>query len=143
LTEPWNVTWTAYDNNTDEILEFEVRVSSDGGSTFQLLSAGLTDTRFTWDSSGFLELSSYVIEVRVTDGIYTASDTSDGPFTAGDVQPTTTVPTFTTTETTTGTPTPPPPPVDYTVASFVSASIIGSAFLALAVYYVAKTRIFD
>ncbi|UCE11411.1 MAG: hypothetical protein JSW61_05625 [Candidatus Thorarchaeota archaeon] len=142
ITKPWNVTWTAYDNNTEEVLEFEVRLSSDGGSTFQLLTTGLTETRYEWNSSGFLLLSSYVIEVRVTDGIYTTSDQSDGPFTAGDVVPTTTTPPPTTTSTTTASPTT-PAPVDYTMAGFVSASIIGSAFLALAVYYVAKTRIYD
>jgi hypothetical protein len=142
LTDPWNVTWTAYDNNTDETLEFEVLVSADGGVTFQLLSAGITESWYVWDSAGFLNQSTYVIEVRVTDGIYTTWDRSDEPFTAGSILPTTTTtppPSTTATAPTTAT-NPPPAAADFTLVSYVGASLIGSAFLALAVYYVAKTK---
>ncbi len=121
-----NITWFGWDNNSDEQLTYEVLLSSDSGATFELLAKGLNDTWFTWYTQGFLNLSTYMIEVRVSDGIYTSHDTSDGPFTAGDI------PVETTSSTTTT--------VDHNliVEIFIAAAIISSAIMSLVVYYAAK-----
>lgn len=135
-----NVTWTASDNNLEENLTFEVLLSSDGGKTFQLLGAGLNRTWFEWNCTGFLNLTTYKIQVRATDGIYIVSDQSDSTFTAGDiyVPPSTTTTTTTHTETTT---TMGPPGLSPQIGAMIAVIIVGSAFLAVGVYYLAKTRI--
>lgn len=121
-----NITWIGWANTSDEQLTYEVLLSSDSGATFELLGKGLNDTWFTWYTQGFLNLSTYVIEVRVSDGIYTSHDTSDGTFTAGDVPVATTTTTTTTTD------------HSFIVALFVSAAIISCAVMSLVVYYLAK-----
>ena len=123
-----NVTWNAWDLNEDEELTFEVLVSSDSGVTFQLLSAGLTETWFLWDCSTFLNLSTYVVEVRVSDGIFSSYDISDAPFRAGEIeQPDTTT-----------TPSPTVEAIDPRVVMFLTVLIISSAFIAFVVYYSSK-----
>jgi hypothetical protein len=130
--EPWavihNVTWDASDPNSDDLLVFDVLVSMDDGTTFMLLASDLNRTWFVWDSTGFYNRTTYVFQVRAFDGIYWASDQSDGPFAAGGVI-----------ETTTGTNT---TDTSYDnnqmVALFISAAIISSALLSLVVYYIAK-----
>ena len=105
------ITWTVTDDNADDEHFFEVLLSADGGDTFQLLAKNVTGPTYTWDSSGFLIKSTYVIMVRVFDNDavenptaiateaywpgMTDSDVS-GEFTAGDVEPTTTEPPTTT-----------------------------------------------
>ncbi|RDE14796.1 MAG: hypothetical protein C4K47_03710 [Candidatus Thorarchaeota archaeon] len=118
-----NITWFGWDNNSEEELTYEVRLSSDSGLTFQLLSKGLNKTWFTWYTQGFLNISTYVVEIRVSDGIYMNRDTSDAPFTAGDV-----LVTRTTTTTDQG----------FIIGLFISAAIISSAVMSLVVYYAAK-----
>ena len=127
-----NITWIAWDNNTDETLIYEVLVSDDNGTSFSLLASGLTETWLEWDCSGFERMNSYVIEVRVSDGIYT-SYARTGVFTAGNIIPTTTTTTTTTTSTTTT-----PTTTDLRPAIFISVSIVTSAFFAVLVYYIAK-----
>ena len=123
-----NITWNAWDLNEDEELTFEVLVSSDSGITFQLLSAGLTETWFIWDCSTFLNLSTYVVEIRVSDGIFSSYDVSDAPFRAGEIeQPETTTTTTTTVE-----------EIDPRVIMFLTVLIISSGFIAFVVYYASK-----
>ncbi len=123
-----NITWNAWDLNEDEELTFEVLVSSDSGATFQLLSAGLTETWFLWDCSTFLNLSTYVVEVRVSDGIFSSYDISDAPFRAGEIeQPDTTTTTSTTVE-----------EIDPRVIMFLTVLIISRGFIAFVVYYSSK-----
>ncbi|MDF1538870.1 MAG: hypothetical protein P1Q69_08205 [Candidatus Thorarchaeota archaeon] len=129
-----NITWTAWDRNKDDILSFEVLISSDSGTSFQLLSSEITNYYLVWDFSPFQNLSTYVVEVRVSDGIYTSSDKSDLPFIAGTVaSSTTSTGTATNTE-----PTSPPLAEDTRLALFIAAAIITSAFLSLIVYHQAK-----
>lgn len=131
-----NITWTAWDNNTDDSLSFEVLLSSDSGKSFQLMSSQLMDYWFMLDFAPFQNLSSYFIEVRVSDGIYTNSDKSDSSFTAGTVASSIT---STNIETTTdSTATAPPDALDSRVALFIAAAIIASAILSLIVYHQAK-----
>lgn len=131
-----NITWTASDRNSDDSLVFEVLLSSDSGHSFQLLSSELTDTWLVWDFTPFQNLSTYVVEVRVSDGIYVNSDKSDSIFSAGSVTSSTSA-TFTDTNTD-GTPTAPSPSLDSRVGLFIAAAIIASAFLSLIVYQQAK-----
>jgi hypothetical protein len=130
-----NITWIAWDNNTDDILTFEVLLSVDGGSSFQLLASEIKTQWLVWDFSEFLRHSDNIIEVRATDGIYTVSDRSETFFTAGGVIPTTTA-----TDTTAPTaPTPPPvDALDMRLSIFIAAAIIASAVLSLVVYQQAK-----
>jgi len=132
-----NITWFGWDNNTDEQLTYEVLFSSDSGTSFQLLATHLSSTWYQWDCTGFLNLSTYMVEVRVTDGIYVSFDRSDGTFTAGNISITTTSTTTTTTTTTTNTTT---TTIDNSViiSFFISAAMISSAVMALIVYYLAK-----
>ena len=123
-----NITWNAWDLNEDEELTFEVLVSSDSGATFQLLFAGLTETRFLWDCSTFLNLSTYVIEVRVSDGIFSSYDVSDAPFRAGEIEQLNTTTTTTTTL----------EEIDPRVIMFLTVLIISSGFIAFVVYYASK-----
>jgi hypothetical protein len=125
-----NITWQAWDNNTQESLTFEVLLSADGGKTFQLLESDFTSTYVEWDTSGFTNLSTYMVQVRASDGIYVVADTSDSVFTAGDVD--TGPPDSTTTDTTTE------GDEDLRTALFIAAAIILSAFFAVIVYYLAK-----
>ncbi len=123
-----NITWNAWDLNEDEELTFEILVSSDSGVTFQLLSAGLTETWFLWDCSTFLNLSTYVIEVRVSDGIFSSYDVSDAPFRAGEIEQLNTTTTTTTTV----------EEIDPRVIMFLTVLIISSGFIAFVVYYASK-----
>ncbi|MCK4280300.1 MAG: hypothetical protein KAW94_06960 [Candidatus Thorarchaeota archaeon] len=123
-----SITWNAWDLNEDEELTFEVLVSSDSGVTFQLLFAGLTETRFLWDCSTFLNLSTYVIEVRVSDGIFSSRDVSDAPFRAGEIEQLNTTTTTTTTV----------EEIDPRVIMFLTVLIISSGFIAFVVYYASK-----
>ncbi len=130
-----NITWSAKDVNADDQLVFEVHLSDDNGTTFQLLTSGITETWLMWDFSSFENLSTYVIEVRASDGIYESMDRSDSSFTAGRINPT-----ETSTSVTTSTTDMFPPTNEYEtqLALFIAAAIIASAFLSVVVYYQAK-----
>ncbi|MFW9933796.1 MAG: hypothetical protein ACFFDR_14260, partial [Candidatus Thorarchaeota archaeon] len=134
-TSTHNITWLASDKNADDLLTFEVHLSSDNGASFQLLGSDISKTWISWDFSEFQNLSSYVIEIQASDGIYQSLDKSDHNFTAGTVNPTSTItsPTATTADTI-------PPPVSEVTqtALFIAAAIIMSAFLSVIVYYQAK-----
>jgi len=130
-----NITWHAWDNNTDETLTYDVLFSSDSGSSFQLLTSGLTETWFEWNTSEFQKQNSFLIEVRVQDGIYTNFDRSDSVFTAGNITSITTPPSSTPTTTTTE-----PVPFDFRIATFVAAAIMAAAILSMIVYYQAKSQ---
>jgi hypothetical protein len=123
----FNVSWSSTDRNVADVPYYQIAVSTDGGSTFQVLARNMTTTSFIWDSHGFVEKSNYVLRVRAFSldfsnppGLCSANgeenywpgDFGDGftaPFAAGDV-PITTPPTTTTTPPTTST-TPTTPPV--------------------------------
>jgi hypothetical protein len=126
-----NITWVAKDKNLAEQLTFEVHLSSDGGSTYQLISSDLTQQWLWMDFSSFQNQSTYRIKVLVFDGIYEAFDDSDGTFTAGTV-------TMTSSSSTDTTPTDVGPTEESQLAYFITAAIIASAILSMIVYYQAK-----
>ncbi len=59
----YNITWTSHDQNEDDVNYYQVWISADGGSTYQLIGANLTETNFLWDSTGFLR-TEYYIKIR-------------------------------------------------------------------------------
>lgn len=130
-----NITWHAWDNNTDETLTYDVLFSDDAGLSFQRMTSGHTNTWFEWNTTEFQIQDSYLIEVRVRDGIYTSFDRSDGVFTAGNITSVTTPPSSTPTTTTT-----PPVPFDFRIATFIAAAIMAAAILSMIVYYQAKSQ---
>jgi len=130
-----NITWYAWDNNTDETLTYDILFSDDAGLSFQRLTSGLTNTWFEWNTSEFQKQNSFLIEVRVQDGIYTNFDRSDSVFTAGNITSITTPPSSTPTTTTTE-----PVPFDFRIATFVAAAIMAAAILSMIVYYQAKSQ---
>jgi len=134
-----NITWEAWDKNADETLTFDVLVSAGSGQPYTLLASGLTNNSYAWDCSDFAYSETYIVEIRVFDGIYTSSDQSDGYFTAGGLIPTTTATstTATTTANTTTGNTIPTAPVNM-VGTFLAALILSSAILSVIVYYSAK-----
>ncbi len=61
------VTWNVSDRNAGDDHYYEVLLSADGGVSYQLLAKNLTATSYTWDSTGFYQLSTYRFMVRVYD----------------------------------------------------------------------------
>ena len=60
------ITWSCSDRNTHDEHFFEVLISADDGTSFQLLMSNITDTTYVWDTSGFID-QSYIVKVRVFD----------------------------------------------------------------------------
>lgn len=128
------ITWQSWDLNVDEYLTFDVYLIFDLEKGKQLLSSGLNETSLEWDFSGMYNLSTYMIEVRAFDGIYTSTDTSDENFTAGTIHTTSITETITPTTTTTTTTT----PYDIRVLGFLAVLMVSSVFIATVAYYRAK-----
>ena len=128
-----NITWWASDLNIDDTLWFILRISSNGGNTFETLATSISQRWFEWDCTGLDKLDTYLVEVTVTDGIYFATDQSDSTFTAGNVIYTTTpsTPTSTTTTTTTN-------GLDPRLAAFIVILLISSSLMAAVVYFAAR-----
>ncbi|MDH4214680.1 MAG: hypothetical protein OEV85_12245 [Candidatus Thorarchaeota archaeon] len=126
------IRWLGSDINTDETLHYDVRISSDSGLTFVTIASSLTQKWFDWNCSLYDKSDTYLVEIRVTDGIYFSSDRSNNPFTAGEIISNWTT-TTTSTTTSNGTTL-----LDSRVAIFVAILVISSAVMALAVYYVAR-----
>jgi hypothetical protein len=126
-----NITWTASDFNSDDVLSFDIFISSDGGISFDTLTTSISTTWYQWDTTGLDRLDTYIVKVRATDGIYFSSDSSDANFTAGDVITTTT----TTTTTTTGTNT---TLFEPRLMAFIVILLMSSSIMAVVVYYAAR-----
>ena len=130
-TDVHNITWTAQDSNAGETLLFDVFFSDDSGESYEQLGLAISETRLEWNTSALDRLSSYLIKVRVTDGIYFADDTSDSVFTAGNVTSTTSTTTSSTTTTTNG-------EIEPRVIAFIVILLVSSTIMALIVYYAAR-----
>ncbi len=63
-----NITWVVSDFNIDDTLSFDVLLSTDGGTTFQLIASNLSDTTYLWDSTGFA-YTDYIALVRAKDSV--------------------------------------------------------------------------
>lgn len=130
-----NITWTSSDANVGDSLHFQVLISSNGGKSFDSLASSITRKWFAWDCSTLDRLDTYLVEVRVTDGIYFSSDRSDSTFTAGEIINTTTP---TTTATTTNTTEPTTTTFDPRLAAFMVILVVSSSVMAIVVYYAAR-----
>jgi hypothetical protein len=125
-----NITWIGSDQNVDDTLLYDVLYSSNSGASFESLVSSTNKTWFEWDCTNLINTDTYLIEVRVRDGIYFSSDRSDGMFTAGTIiPPTTTSPT---------TPTTTPTGLEPRIIAFIAILLISSGVMALVVYYAAR-----
>lgn len=129
-TDAHNITWIASDKNQDDKLLFDVLYSSDSGQSYHLLVSSTNLTWYEWDSSDLTQIDTYLVMVRVTDGIYFSSDRSDSTFTAGTIIITPTTPHTTT-------PTTPTNGLDPRIVAFIVILLFTSGIMALVVYYAA------
>ena len=88
--QAFDITWTASDPNGDgTIQKFEVRLSTDGGTTFNTIIApnvAGTARKFTWTvSAGFNTTQGRIRVIAMDDQGATAQDASDANFTIADV----------------------------------------------------------
>jgi len=131
-----NITWSVSDNNEEDLHQFDVLISSDNGNNFEILATSITTTWLEWNCSALDKLDTYLVEVKVTDGIYFSSDQSDSTFTAGDIVTTTTTTTTTTNTTTTTTTT--STTFDARLTAFVVILLASCSIIAIVVYYAAR-----
>jgi len=71
-------------------LTYSILYSADGGITYTLLVSGLTGAcpcSYFWDTSGLPSGDNYLVKIVASDGILTAEDVSDGPFTIDNTPP--------------------------------------------------------
>jgi hypothetical protein len=127
-----NITWSVFDSNADDTFLFDVFYSSNSGQSFETLVTSTNLTWFEWDSTGLNQTDTYIVQIRVTDGIYFSTDRSDETFTAGTIIATTTTTTPTTTPTTTE------PGLEPRIIAFVVILLFSSGVMALVVYYAAR-----
>ena len=126
-----NITWTASDMNVDDTLLFDVLLSSDSGGSFETLISSTNRTWFELDCTNLIRSDKYLVRIRVTDGIYYYSDSSDDTFTAGTaITSTTSPPTSTPTNTTNG--------LEPRILAFVAILLFSCGVMALVVYYAAR-----
>ena len=78
--DPITITWAARDDDRDS-LTFNVDYSPDNGRTWQLIASGVTDQSVEVPAASVPASDSGLMRVWASDGIHTASDTSDGRFT--------------------------------------------------------------
>ena len=126
-----NITWTAIDKNYDDDFLYDVMYSSDSGSSFETLASTTNLTWFEWDCSSLIKTDTYIVRIRVTDGIYYSTDQSDATFTAGTVVTSTTTPPPSTPTTTT-------PVLDPRIIAFIAILLFSCGVMALVVYYAAR-----
>jgi hypothetical protein len=129
------IRWLAFDQNGDDVLHYDVRISSDSGMSFETVASSLSQKFFDWNCTLYEKLETYLVEICVTDGIYFATDRSNSLFTAGEAQPNITSTTTTTTTTTNGTYT---FPIETRIAIFLAVLVSSSAIMALVVYYISR-----
>jgi hypothetical protein len=74
------ISWKASDPDGDR-LTYSVMYSKDGGSNWEPLAVDLKAQSFTWNTNSLPTGSNYLIRVIASDGVNTAMDDSDNPFT--------------------------------------------------------------
>ncbi|MFW9965417.1 MAG: hypothetical protein ACFFCX_17725 [Candidatus Sifarchaeia archaeon] len=76
----YNITWSCFDSNTEEIHLYSVWVSNNDGITFMIAVRNQTQTCYLWDSSGWLE-DAYLFRIRAysIDLNYPGLNLSDPP----------------------------------------------------------------
>ncbi len=80
VSDPITVSWSAADADGDP-LTFNLFYSPDGGASWDPIALGITGTVTTVPNSSLLASGSGLFRVDASDGIHTASDSSNGFFT--------------------------------------------------------------
>jgi hypothetical protein len=81
------VSWSASDPD-DDLLNFNVQYSSDNGATWTMVATNITGTSTVLAASDIASAAQGRFRVWVSDGIHTANDASDAPFTVPNRVPT-------------------------------------------------------
>jgi len=76
----FEIQWQAIDPDGDK-LTFTISYSPNGGDTWTQLTSEVTGSSYPWDTSGEQVGENYLIKIEANDGILTAEDCSDAPFT--------------------------------------------------------------
>lgn len=87
LQDPLEVLWTAEDADID-VLHYLVEYSADGGMTWSVIGADLTEPRITLEPEQLRGTTLGVIRVLATDGFNTGNNLSNGFFTVPSKPPT-------------------------------------------------------
>jgi len=76
----FNITWSCFDDNLDDVNYYSIWLSNNDGLSFMLLAQNLTRTWFAWDSDGWID-DTYIIRVRAysIDITNPNNDVSDPP----------------------------------------------------------------
>jgi hypothetical protein len=80
FTDPFNITWNAFDADNDT-LGFAVLLSNDNGSSWATLAMDMNETYLEMDNADYTYGTLYKVKVIVTDGINSNSSESNGTFT--------------------------------------------------------------
>ena len=80
------IEWSGSDPDADD-LTYTVQYSRDGGSTWQTLNTGWSQTSLTVDLNNLGKTTEGLIRVQASDGFNTAEDVSDGTFTVPNTAP--------------------------------------------------------
>ncbi|MFX1483042.1 MAG: hypothetical protein ACFFCP_07620 [Promethearchaeota archaeon] len=83
----WTFTWSCTDLNANDTNYYSVWLSADRGMTFLLLQRNLTENYYVWDSTGFLELDSYIYRVRAYSLDFTIQDEFNNSLCSVDAPP--------------------------------------------------------
>ncbi|MFX1255535.1 MAG: hypothetical protein ACFFCZ_28285, partial [Promethearchaeota archaeon] len=87
LSGTTSITWTATDPNKDEFT-VDISYSTNGGSSWTVLTTGLTTMSWSWDTSTTPDSDQYLIRVEATDYELTGQDVSDAVFQVDNYGPT-------------------------------------------------------
>jgi len=75
------IVWNATDSDGDE-LTITLEYSDDGGTTYNTIASGLSNTSsYIWDISSLQAGSNYLVKITASDGSVSTSQRSDEPFT--------------------------------------------------------------
>jgi len=80
VQDVYEVKWSANDPDGDTLI-FTISYSSNGGQTWTQLASGITDTSYKWNTTNYQAGSEYLVKIEANDGVLTAEDISDTPFT--------------------------------------------------------------
>lgn len=88
ITDVWNISWSCFDKNENDTNYFSFWISSDSGTSYQLLATNLAQSHFVWDSTGYLMLD-YLVRIRAfsldfTFGNYCSTASPPGSYWPGD-----------------------------------------------------------
>ncbi|MDF1539984.1 MAG: hypothetical protein P1Q69_13895 [Candidatus Thorarchaeota archaeon] len=61
------IVWDVFDRNQNDVFEYEVLISLDGGVSFQLMASGITEKFYEWNTGGFDAFETCIVQIRVTD----------------------------------------------------------------------------